>query len=371
MTKIYNFFFCIGLFLVVQSCGSSESATSSEVETSQDSHITVTQMQFDSSAFELGKAVSTEFPQSIRVFGKSHLPEKNKYVATTMISGIVGSINLIEGQTVRKGQVLFSIQNPELISMQEDYLIYKNKLPLLKEEMARQEEMFKANITSKKDLLASQMLYSETLSRLASLEEKFKVYGINIQKISNQNLVSRVYVTSPMSGFVSEINIHQGMHLDASTQAMLIAGTEDLHLELDVLEKDAMKLRHGQKVIFYVQNNMDQPLQAVVDVIKPEVNESHMVSIHCDILDKKGVLSGMYVVADLDLGDTKTLSLPEEAVVKSEGKSYVLKLIEKNNDGYHFERVMIQEPLLFEKRYSIIELDSSAQYLLQGAYFMM
>lgn len=111
MTKIYYILFSFGLFFTVLSCGNSESDFTAEVENAGDSHITVTQTQFDSSAFELGKAVSLDFPQSIRVFGKSHLPEKNKYVATTMISGIVGSINLIEGQSVRKGQVLFSIQN--------------------------------------------------------------------------------------------------------------------------------------------------------------------------------------------------------------------------------------------------------------------
>lgn len=369
-TQTYPFILLFSLLTII-SCSSNQTETPAEnMESVEASYTHVSQAQFDSMSFELGKPEIRSFPKTIRVYGYSHIPESQKFVVSSVLEGVAGSFNLIEGQHVSKGQVLFSVLNTELINLQEEYLILKNKIPLLTEENERQQAMFAENITSKKESLASQLNLNESKSRLAALEKKFQVYGIQTSAISNENMVSKIYVRSPMNGFVSEINIHQGTFLSASSPALLISGNDDLHLELKVLEKDALNLKKGQKILFYVQNKMDKPFEAEVGIIKNEVDEDHMVSVHCEISSKAAIIAGMYVVADIDLGDESWASLPETAVTTENDKSFITELVNKDGGDMVFRKVPVVKTIGYGGWTGLTQIDTNATYLTKGAYFV-
>lgn len=370
--KIENIVIGLMMALTMWSCKNEDSsALLAENQEEENNLVSITQAQFDSSAFKIGKPTFEIFQEEIRVFGKSHLPEKQKFVVTSLMDGVVGSIDLIEGERVKKGQVLFSVLNPELINMQEEYLVLQARLPLLTEEALRQEDLAKENLTSRKDVLTSKLQLSEAATKIAAFETKFSLFGIQKDKISRENLSSRIYLRSPMNGYISAINVHQGLYMQATIPAMVVAGTDDLHLELTVLEKDAHKVKHGQKVVFYIQNNMEKPFYANVDVIKSEVNEEHMVEVHCDILDNSGVLAGMYVIADIDLGDYNLASLPESALVKVGDEQYILKMVSKEGKALEFEKILVKSLKSGNGKVAIEGLDMEGQYLIEGAYFML
>ena len=95
------------------------------------------------------------------------------------------------------------------------------------------------------------------------------------------------------------------------------------------------------------------------------------IKVHGHLEHEEGnFLPGMFVDAMIMTDTTKTLSLPEEAVIESEGNYYVLKLIEQKEGGYTFERVAIKQGGTFDGYTEIIStsLNETDQFLTKGVF---
>ena len=69
---------------------------------------------------------------------------------SALIGGRVQSVEVIEGDKVRKGQVIARLSNPEFIKMQQEYLSAKSNIPFLENDYLRKKELLKDGITSSK-----------------------------------------------------------------------------------------------------------------------------------------------------------------------------------------------------------------------------
>ena len=78
----------------------------------------------------------------------------------------------------------------------------------------------------------------------------------------------------------------------------------------------------------------------------------------------------MFVDAMIMTDTTKTWSLPDEAVIESEGNHYVLKLIEEKDGGYSFERVAVKQGGTYGGYTEIIStgLNETDQFLTKGVF---
>jgi len=344
-------------------------------ETAESSNISLSNKQFEASKFELGKVEQRKFKKSLQVVGSIHIPEKSKATVSSFMNGTVGPINLIEGQYVVKGQKLFTITNPELINIQEEYLIAKGKLSYLQEENKRQEELAEAQISTKKDLLKVQTELHTTATRYNALKKKLNLFGIHADRLSPENLISAITISAPISGNISEINTNRGTYLNAGIPAMKIVSQSHLHLELSVLEKYASELKKGQPVVFSLQSNPSETYMASIHLTNKMIDESHMITVHCHIDEsaKKDLIPGMYTNATIELAEYSSMALPQDAAVQSGEKWYVLVLKKEIATERIFEEMEVQVGSIQNGYIELMNDDrlKDQQILTIGAYYLL
>lgn len=111
------------------------------------------------------------------------LPEKNKYVISSYLGGVVNDMNLINGQRVNKGQVLFRLTNPELITWQQEYIELQGQHDYLKDEYQRQKTLAEENLSARKNYLKADADLKMNEAKIAGLE---KTGIVGIQPFKNQ-----------------------------------------------------------------------------------------------------------------------------------------------------------------------------------------
>lgn len=153
MQRIINKFTFLILLLVLASCGEKES-TNLDNQTSDthrnDDRIFVSTAQFENSKMTLGKLTQQPFPITVKTTGMIDVPPENKAVVNATMGGYIKSTPLLIGDKVRKGQVLVTIENPDFVKVQQEYMEVKEQMTYLRVEYERHQTMMDENITSQK-----------------------------------------------------------------------------------------------------------------------------------------------------------------------------------------------------------------------------
>ena len=374
-TSIYYLAIAILGILTLNSCSDSAAdmptTTENEVERGL---ISISSTQFQKSGYELGKLEKRNFQNYLPVNGSIHLPEKNRAAVSSFVGGKVSSIDLIHGQWVKRGQRLFSLSNPELISWQQEYMVLSSELDYQKVEYDRQKQLSDENITAKKNLNKAEVNLKVTTAKLAGLSKKLSMIVIKPSSVSPENLISSLPIYAPTSGYISDIHLNQGMFLEPFETALEISNTNHLHMELKVLEKDISKIKNGQSIRYTLQDNPEQKFVATIYLIERLVDENRMINIHCHLEEEqeKSLFPGMFVAAEIALSESESLAIPEDAVVVFDHKYFVLE--QEGIGEYDFTQKGIEVGLLQDGYYQLLdskELNSEANFLTKGAYYLI
>ncbi|MEP5106705.1 MAG: efflux RND transporter periplasmic adaptor subunit, partial [Ekhidna sp.] len=176
--------------------------------------------------------------------------------------------------------------------------------------------------------------------KVESLSKKLTLMGINPTILSTETIQTTIRITSPISGYVTSVNVNKGSFLSPSQTALSIVNTDHLHLELKVFEKDLIKVETDQPILFKLLDGSTKEHQATVHLVNKSVDpEDRTVGIHGHLSEQK--LSskfnpGMYVEADILTTSESKAALPQEAIVELEGKYFVLVLVTSSTESYTF-----------------------------------
>ena len=164
-----------GLVFSLSSCGNKKSEiaeSDTESKTILEGRIRVTQSQFTQSNMLLGSFEEKPFPTIVTVNGMIDVPPESKALASASMGGYIKTTPLIVGDKVTKGQVLVTIENPEFIVLQQQYMEINEQLTYLKAEYDRQVMMKAENITSQKKYLKAESEYKSAVSRHLGLDKQ-------------------------------------------------------------------------------------------------------------------------------------------------------------------------------------------------------
>lgn len=349
--------------------------TAPDETTSSDLNMHITADQFSAASMKLGTMEDYAFSSTVRAYGTVDVPPQFMATVSIYYGGYIRNLNLLPGQYVRKGQVLFVLENPDFIQMQQDYLEAQGQLLFLKGDYERQKTLANENIASQKNYLKAESDYKVTLARHEALRKKIGLLGLDPDKVTDSNLQTTVPVVAPIAGYITTIHATQGAYLHPADMAVTITNTEHIHLELDVYEKDMAKVKPDQEIRFRLPDSNGPDYEAEVHLIGKEVDtEKRTINIHGHLKDDKLsslFVPGMYVEADIVTEKVPCRSLPETAVVKLENDYYVLVQVPTEQEAYHFKRQRIQVGKM-ENGYAEIlnaeDFDPDAVILVNGAF---
>jgi cobalt-zinc-cadmium efflux system membrane fusion protein len=240
------------------------------------------------------------------------------------LGGYVRKANLIPGEKVNKGTVLAVLEDASYISLQQDYLTAKSKLVFLEADYNRQ-KVLNANKTSSDRQFQLALAEFESQKYLVkSLSEKLQLMGIVPAQLSENNISKSIAFKSPISGYVTKVNVNAGKYVAPTDVLFEIMDPSDLHARLVVFENDATAIKKGNKVKFTVNNKPGTIYDAEVHVITPNIENERTTEVHCDLISKNtSLFPGTFVNAEIELNNVEVQVIPATSIVKWQNKSYV------------------------------------------------
>lgn len=366
--------------LVPETTSGKESTAIKEVE--------LNEAQYKASEIELGTFVKKNLSDVISVNGYTKLPPQNEAEVSVYMPGTVRTINITEGQAVKKGQVLATIESPEYAQLQQEYKTSKSNLEFLRLEFDRQKTLSDEGVNSRKTFQKTTSEYQIERARFNSLQRQMNLLHIS----SNAEATTTAPVLAPISGFVTEINIKIGSTVEAGKPLLGIVDNSKLHVDLLVYEKDLYKVKPGQSVRFVLTNQDNSEIVGrIFSIGKAFENETKSVAVHADIAnEKQQLIPGMYVNALIDIGTNAVDALPVDAIVKADGREFVFILeeegheedheheeggghTEKEGKTYHFQRIEVKSgtaQLGYAQVTFLQPLEKDAKIVLKGAYYI-
>ena len=342
---IYNLILIAANVLFGMACGNKNQpeVTETSIDSTAKETIVLASTQFNNAGIVLAKPVSQNINQKIKANGKLDVPPQNLVSISAPYGGFLKSTSLLQGMHVHKGEVIAQMEHPDYIQLQQDYLENKSTLTYLKNELDRQQELAKEEVNSKKTLQKAKTDFEVMQARVNGLRAKLELINIDVAKLEKGAMQKVVALTSPINGYVTKVNVNIGAFVTANTILFEIVDTEHLHAEISVFEKDIHHIKIGQKVAFTLANETQERF-AKVHLIGREISEDRTVRVHCHLSkEDKDLLPGMYLTAYIDVKTSTNNTLPSNAFVDFEGKSYVFLLSKKPNDNYTFTRIEVEK----------------------------
>jgi cobalt-zinc-cadmium efflux system membrane fusion protein len=295
------------------------------------------------SALVLEELSEINFGESLTVTGMIDVPPQNKATISSFIGGYVVNTPLLVGDKVSKGQVLVSLENPEYVELQQDYLELSEQLTYLESEYQRQKTLYDENITSEKSYLKAQSIYRSTLAHLNGLKKKLQMLSINPRQVESGKIVSKIELYAPMEGYVTSVNVSNGAFVSAQDVIMEIVDTDHIHLELSVFEKDIMKIKKGQKIQFQIPEASTEIFSGEIHLVGTTIDETtRRVKLHGHVDNETDqFIVGMYVVADIFISENIAMGLPKTAILSDDDGDFVIAATKSSNDQNSYEKIEV------------------------------
>jgi cobalt-zinc-cadmium efflux system membrane fusion protein len=322
------------------SCSSPSEKKNTSVSIERPNEVVLSNAQFRSINIQLGSVESRSLSASIKANGMLDVPPQNLVSISAPLGGFVKSTELLQGMHVKKGQIVVVLEHPDYIQLQQDYLDYKNQLEFLEQEYNRQVDLARESINAVKTLQHSKSTYLSTKAKVEGLKAKLKLVNINPAEIESGEIKNSVNIISPISGFVSQVNVNIGMHVNPTDIMFRIVDTEHVHAEAQVFEKDIPKLKVGQLAHILLSNETKERL-AKVFLIGKEITPERTVRVHCHLEgEDANLIPGTYFSAIIETELNSVSALPLQAIVNFEAKHFVF--VEKDGSSHRYELLEIK-----------------------------
>lgn len=305
-------------------------------------NIPLSQKQMDAVDLKLGEAKNREMDATLQVNGSLILRAQNMGDVASLMGGIVKSIAVKEGQYVRKGQVVATVENTDVVSLQRDYYAAYKECEMARLEMDRQKMLASAGAGIKKTLQQAQKDYKVAQANLLGIGRQLQQMGIAPTAVAKGNFITVFPLRSPISGTVSELTASLGSYADMQTPLMKIRDNAAVECDLNVFEKDINKVKNGDKVLLSLTNQPGVKVLGHVYGMNEYFNKgTKSVAVHVKLDATRGtkLFDGMYVTGQIATGRQLCVTLPSKAIVSTDGKEYIFALNKSSKAGqYSFSR---------------------------------
>ena len=356
--------------LVFIFCKSKSITEASSGNPSDPNQLSMDQSQLKNAGIRTGSMEKKNLSKTLRVSGIIDVPPQNNISVSAPMGGYIISTHLLPGTPVKKGEVLAVLEDQLYINLQQEYLLTKTKMALAEKEFNRQNIMYQSQATSDKNLQQSENDLQILKINLNALSEKLKIIHIDPARLSESTITSKVYLYSPIQGFVTHVHVNIGKYVNPTEVLFELVNPADIHLNLKVFEKDIPHLYINQQVISFTNHQPDKKYNGKIILLGKNISDDHTIEVHCHFnTNDKTLIPGTYMNAEIELNNHEVFSLPDEAIVFFENKNYIF--IQEDTEKHKMVEVVTG---IKENNYTeIIGGDKflSNKIVIKGAYALL
>ncbi|MCO6481036.1 MAG: efflux RND transporter periplasmic adaptor subunit [Phaeodactylibacter sp.] len=377
----------LSAFLLVAACGGGnnpmehEGAHAHEAENGHHGHdeegerAHLSAEQFAALQMKTGELPRRNIASVVEANGQLEVPPQNEATVTAVVGANVASIEVIEGDDVKKGQALAYLSHPGITRMQSEYLEAYNKLQFLEQEYQRQKTLYEKEVGAGKEFQQTQAGYRSAQAMVKSYELQLRQIGLDPAPIREGEFYSRVPVASPISGTVTLVQVKTGQYVQPDKGLFEVVNIGHIHADLMVFEKDVYKVEEAQQVRFSVEALPGTELYArIYSIGKKFERGPKAVHVHAEIENKTGkLIPGMYIKGEILTDNTETFALPESAITR-DGSRHLAFLAEENGAEWTFTPIEVVPGNSNGGWVGVdflLEVPEGARFALNNAYYLI
>lgn len=360
--------------------GTANTEENQEEGEGKEGHAEVEEVMLSQQQFEaLDMAIDTLRQRNMAGFveanGQLEVPPQNEASVTTVIGANVAEIMVIEGDQVKKGQILAYITHPDIIEVQTNLLNASNQLNFQEKEFERQQKLYEAGVGSGEVFQRAEAEVQNARGQVQGLRSQLELLNMNPDNILNGTITQRIPVASPIDGAIEEVNVKIGQFVQSQTPMFEIVNTEHVHADLMVFEQDVSKVKVGQEVNFTIESLPGTQLRAnIISISQTFEQDPKAVHVHAEIEDKpENLIPGLYVRGRINVENTQTTALPEIAIAKDGETSYVFTA-EREGEAWSFKPVEVITGASTEEWVAVnflSEVEPGNMFAYNNAYYLM
>jgi membrane fusion protein, heavy metal efflux system len=282
----------------------------------------------------LFKTITLDTVKTEKVLGELNLSGKVSFDEVKMVkvyplaSGRVLEVKVTLGDYVKAGQLLALVKSADVAGISSDAITAKNDLAIAKKNMEVADDLYKSGLASEKDYLTAKSEYGKALGTFNKSSEILKIYA------SPEGNISGYYIKAPISGFIVEKKITEGMEIrsDAGDNIFTISDLGDVWVLANVYETDIAKIQLGYDADVRALSYSDKVFKGKIDKVFNVLNPETKVMNVRVVLDNPDYLlkPGMFARTTIHYSENqKMLSIPSASVIFDSNKNWVVRLHDK------------------------------------------
>lgn len=259
-----------------------------------------------------------------------------------------------EGKWVEKGQPLFTVYSPELVSTQEEYLL------ALEAEEKLKNNKFPEIAKSQADLL------SAAKKRL----ELWDISSEQIEKLKEAKQVTKeLTFYSPASGFITKREAFEGTEINPETTLYDIVDLSKVWVVVEVYENDLPFVTVGQQATINFDYENIKPFVGKITYIYPTIDPvTRTLKIRLEVNNSGFKLKpDMYINAILATNIGKHIVIPTRAAIDS-GKRQVVFV--KEGEGKFIPKEVKLGPEVNDERVVYSGVDDGDEVVTDGNFLL-
>src|SRR6266704_4469318 len=291
--------------------GSTGSAQTGNMQETPLSPIQLTPQRMQSIGIVLGKVESKPVNTELRFYGNVQVDERRQAYVQTRFAGWIRKVYAdATGNFIGKGQPLFTIYSPDLVTTEQEYLLAKKNSESLQQ--------------SKVNGVASGA--SSLLSAAKERLLQWEVSRAEIDKLDQTGkVITDLTISSPVSGYITQKNALPNMYVQPETMLYTVADLSDVWVLAQVFQSDAGKIKPGDAAAVTVDAYPGRVFNGRVEYILPQIDMNTRTLPLRLVFSNPGLKlrPGMYVNVGVKLSMGRQLVVPASAAFHSGTKNLV------------------------------------------------
>ncbi len=294
--------------------------------------------------------------KTIRTVGKIDYNESRIAMVTTKVSGWIEKLYVdYTGKFIRRGEPLFEIYSPELVTAQEEYL---------------QAISYRENVSRSGDpniIEGANQLVESARKRLLYWD----ITDEQIKELENTKQVRKTLTLySPVDGVVVEKNIFLGMKVLQGMNLMKIADLSSVWIYADIYQYELPWIRVGEEAEVEVSYIPGKILKGKVVYIYPFLQpETKTIKVRLEFENPGYLLKpGMYVNVNIrSKVAIDVLAIPEQSVIRTGTRDIVVVAL----GGGRFKSVEVRLGVLADGYYQVLDGLRENENIVTSSHFLI
>ena len=302
----------------------------------EEGHLTLSDEQINSAGIQLIEAKEQSISLSLPFPGEVRFDEDRTAHVVPRVPGVVESVHVNLGQTVKKGQLLAVIASQQISDQRSEQAAAQRRLELARTTYERERQLWQDKISAEQDFLQARQALQEAEIAVSNARQKISV-------LSGSSVISggnRYELRAPFDGVVVEKHLGLGEVVSETSNAFTLSDLSHVWVTFGVSPKDLSKVLVGKSVTVSAAELNAEVTGAVAYVGSLLGEQTRTATVRVSIANPQGAWRpGLFVTVLVDT-DTRLakVAVPEAAIQTVEDRPTVFV---RTDDGFKAQAVVI------------------------------